>query len=128
MQAARHAGRVSVVALQLGKRARVSVLDYYKVADQVGIEIDVQESGRACDGYIVSGQHHGCRHARRNDESIERRHRVSVRHHARGADEVSQRGGARHRIPQTVLNVTRLGIGWSMVQLFERRIQRILAS
>jgi hypothetical protein len=44
IQAARHAGRVSVVGLQLGKRARVSVLDYYKVGDQVGIEIDVAKN------------------------------------------------------------------------------------
>jgi hypothetical protein len=44
MQAARHAGRVSVIALQLGKRARVNVLDYYKVGDQVGIEIDLAKN------------------------------------------------------------------------------------
>src|SRR3984957_6209389 len=41
MQAAKHAGRVSVIASQLGKRMRVSVLDYYKVGDEVGIEIDL---------------------------------------------------------------------------------------
>ena len=44
MQAARHAGRVSVIALQLGKRARVNVLDYYKVGDEVGIEIDLAKN------------------------------------------------------------------------------------
>ena len=41
MQAARYAGRVSIIALQLGKRIRVKVLDYYKVGDEVGIEIDL---------------------------------------------------------------------------------------
>ena len=41
MQAARRAGRVSVVVLQSGKRARVDVLDYHKVGDEVGIEIDL---------------------------------------------------------------------------------------
>jgi hypothetical protein len=44
MQAARHAGRVSVIALQLGKRARVNVLDYYKVGDEVGVEIDLAKN------------------------------------------------------------------------------------
>ena len=44
MQAARHAGRVSVIAWQLGKRARVNVLDYHKVGDEVGIEIDLAKN------------------------------------------------------------------------------------
>jgi hypothetical protein len=44
MQAARRAGRVSVVVLQSGKRARVDVLDYHKVGDEVGIEIDLAKN------------------------------------------------------------------------------------
>jgi hypothetical protein len=44
MQAARRAGRVSVVVLQPGKRARVQVLDYHKVGDEVGIEIDIAKN------------------------------------------------------------------------------------
>lgn len=44
MQAARRAGRISVVVLQSGKRVRVDVLDYHKVGDQVGIEIDLAKN------------------------------------------------------------------------------------
>jgi hypothetical protein len=44
MQAARHAGRVSVVVLQSGKRVRVNVLDYHKVGDEVGIELDLAKN------------------------------------------------------------------------------------
>jgi hypothetical protein len=44
MQAARHAGRISVVVLQSGKRVRVDVLDYHKVGDEVGIEIDLAQN------------------------------------------------------------------------------------
>ncbi len=41
MQAAKRAGRITVTVLQPGKHARVNILDYYKVGDQVGIEIDL---------------------------------------------------------------------------------------
>jgi hypothetical protein len=44
MQAARRAGRIRVVVLQSGKRVRVDVLDYHKVGDEVGIEIDLAKN------------------------------------------------------------------------------------
>jgi hypothetical protein len=44
MQAARRAGRVSVVVLQPGRLARVNVLDYHKVGDEMGIEIDLAKN------------------------------------------------------------------------------------
>jgi hypothetical protein len=44
MQAARGAGRVRVVVLQSGKRLRVNVLDYHKIGDEVGIEIDLAKN------------------------------------------------------------------------------------
>ncbi len=44
MQAARRAARVRVVVLQPGKRARVTVTDYYKVGDEVEIEVDLAEN------------------------------------------------------------------------------------
>jgi hypothetical protein len=44
MQAAGRAGRVSVLVLQSGKRVRVNILDYHKVGDQVGIEMDLAKN------------------------------------------------------------------------------------
>jgi hypothetical protein len=44
IQAAGRAGRVSVVLLQSGKLARVNVLDYHKVGDEIEIEIDLAKN------------------------------------------------------------------------------------
>jgi hypothetical protein len=44
LQAAKRAGRISVVVLQPGKLARVNVLDYHKVGDEIGIEVDLAKN------------------------------------------------------------------------------------